>query len=193
MDSDVIHRVPIITLFAGMKGDTFKMRQAGWILNVHQERDFHRDALRVCITGRHDSYNLRMQSGIMLIDRVPHWGNAGNNLRFMEMLTTAPFEIRIDYIAQNLIIHANSEVVTLARDWSGLMEIKNPKSPKSFDDFYGFPSKEGTIILPESKIWTVQEHLDALRSIQQPAQDEILHRALSERKESKQILKLVAI
>lgn len=187
-EASIINRVPLITYFAGMRGDTISMVKFGWQLNVHKEEDYARDGLMIRITGKHDGFNLRMISGTMMFDRYH-----ARDEQFLQRLSSIPFEIKIEYIAQNLIISNQQLTATIARNWTGTIDILNPRNPKSFDDYYGFPERKDSIFIPENKIWTVQEHLDALMKIQQPTQDEILRRKLNENRDSKQIFKLMAV
>lgn len=190
MDSFLL-RVPINVSFAGMSGNTFKMAQCGWTLNVHKERDHARDALLVRISGKNDILSLRLISRTLVIDRIPHYGKAGSDIVFMESVSRIPFEVEIEHVARNFVITQHS-MTMISRDWNGLIEIKNPEKPLSFDNFFSFPEKSG-LVIHESKLWTIQQHLDAIMKEQQPLQDSILRDSLDGKVQSKDILKLIAI
>lgn len=162
------------------------MANSGWQLNVHQERSYEHGGIVIRITGKNQSLNLAMFSGKLLL------GWFRDEREFFETISRTPFEIKIEHVAQNFFF-ANPEMpmARLASDWDGLLEIRKPEQV-GFNELYGFNEKSA-IFIPEAKILSVQEHLDAIRSIQQPLQDEIMKMKLNDRKQSKEVFKLVAV
>lgn len=184
----ILAQAPVRVNFAGLQGDTAKMRQDGWELNVHSEHAHYRDSLVIGFSGVHRGYNLKMFSSKIVLDYSYIAMARGNALR---MLVDCRFEVLIKHVSEHMIFSNYEKIDLLASNWNGVMNIVEPCKQNSFEEYFEFPEVGKTLIIPENKIWTVQEHLDAIRSVQQPGQDEILRSAM-EKRHTKDVLKLIA-
>lgn len=84
---------------------------------------------------------------------------------------------RIEYCSRNIVFKVPvGHKAKVISSWSGVIGAPSLVDYKdvSFDDYYHFPSINETVFIPENKIWTIEEHLEAIRKAQQPLQDEIL-------------------
>lgn len=191
----LIERVPAKINFAGLSGTTADMVRNGWELNVMKHDESYRGCVEIRIGGRHKAMNLHFMSGSFTLDyEFFHSRQVQADPRMI--FSRIPWEIKMGYVAQNLIVSMDGEARSsvISRDWSGYMDIFKPMSSTPFEKLFEFPEASSQIYIPENKIWTVQEHLEAIRSAQQPLQDEILKDSMNQpAADHKQLLKLVAI
>lgn len=190
---NLIERVPAKINFAGLSGTTADMVRNGWDLNVLKHHESYRDCVEIRIGGRHKRLNLHFMSGSFSLD-YEFFHKRREQTDPMKIFSRIPWEITIGTLAQNIIVNMPGKTSVVSRDWSGYLDILKPKNDTPFEKLFEFPEASSHLYIPENKIWTVQEHLEAIRSVQQPVQDEILRESMNQTSsEYKQLLKLVAI
>ena len=186
---EFFHRAPVRVNFAGLSGDTYKMRQRGWELNVHSHESYEYAAIKISFSGVHRGYGLKMFTSTLMLDhRMISSGPVG----LIESIKHAEFEVLIETSARAFSISAPAPMSKITDNWSGLIEFNLGQKVSSFEEHFGFPEDGKVLIIPENKIWTVQEHLDAIRTVQQPHQDEILRGVMNDKKQVRDVIKLVA-
>jgi len=186
----LLSRSSALVNFAGLGGDTASMVKHGWELNVSKNQSQLRDSLSIRIAGVHRAMNLQFLSAPFELDYDFIFKNRGE---FLSQIIRAPWEIKVEAFARNIIVRDVDSAKIVSYDWSGYLDIhRNPSKMTSVADFFHFPERGSEIYIPEDKIWTVEEHLDSIRRMQEPLQDEILRNKLA-LPSHKQLLKLVAV
>lgn len=188
----VLERITARVNFAGLVGTTAEMVKNGWVLNVVKEVDGLRDCMRLRIGGHNKRLNLHCVSGEVILD-YEFFARRAHQMEAINYFSRIPWDVSISHVARNIIMESYSPRSIVSRDWSGYLDIKKPSKEMSISDFFGFPEASQSLFVPEKKIWTVQEHLDAIRGMQEPLQDEILRDYKFSKEEEKPLLKLVMI
>ena len=160
--------------FAGLIGTTRDMVRNGWELNLHADRSEIAPSIMLAISGKHRQLNLRLISARFNMDY--HYLSSIGLGEVFRYLSNSP--IRVSGCSENIVVamYGNTPPSVVSSNWSGQFGFADPVSIKQhdFDSLFHFPSNDNTIVIREDKIWTIEEHLDAIRKAQEPMQDEIL-------------------
>jgi hypothetical protein len=186
--------VPIPVDFAGLRGDTVSLVKSGWNLSLESHRRHDKDSILFRIAGKHEALRLNFISGSYEV--------TGEYLRYasdpMILLSNLMLPVRIENIANHIVLNTQSVGDMLAVNWSGElgmfdMSSSVPSRPRSFEEYFHFPSNNNQIVLPESKLWTIEDALDQIRKAQEPFQKELLKMKGNADSQVKTRLELVGI
>ena len=161
---------PIKVDFCGLVGDTLSMRQNGWTLNVESRAEYQYDGVSIYIAGKHDALKLRFLSGVMTFSRRSFMMDTDGFLKCLYIPCV------ISSMSNNIIVNmiGKSDLVSISNNWSGVIGTQTKAESYDLDDLFHFPTSDDSIIVPESKIWTIEEHLAEIRKAQAPFQEELL-------------------
>lgn len=152
--------------FAGLRGDTRSMQAEGWELSVDTQRDYQRAGYLYRLAGRHPSLNLRLLSGVALVDgRQTYMGNPIGNLEFP-----------IAFAAPNIMINLMDKPNFSSLNAESIEHFRVGYNERfDLDDLAMFRSYGGEqeIIVPSKKILEVQDYLSEILEQQQEKQREI--------------------
>lgn len=180
----ILQNAPIKTNFAGLRGDTLSMQNEGWQLNVDVQRAFEFHGWMVRLLGKHPGLNLRLYSGIATLDLSEL---ARDGMRaLLNWAETMEFPIAAHGIAQNIQLPSVSQPVT-----GRLVDFANPmmatiEKHKVFDlddcCFFRPINHDVDVYVPQDKIWTIQEHLNAVADMQADKQKELREKLRKKRR-----------
>lgn len=176
--------------FAGLIGTTRDMVRNGWELNLINSRMEMRDTMRMYFVGKHAILNLRLVSAAFEFSYSSFSRfSYGECFKYLQ---NSP--VRISACNERVIVALNDGVKELSANWSGTIGVSDitMRTPKDFDDIYHFPSRDNSILIREDKIWTIEEHLKAIREAQDPMQEQILRSSDSKTKSTTK-LQLIGI
>lgn len=169
---------PVKVNFAGLRGNTRDMQVDGWQLNVEVDRMVAAHGYQVRLIGKHTGLNLRLYSGVALIDMYELYAQRDIH-RWFERIE---FPISAHGVAKNIMMPA--PMSTTAKSFSvnfeePFIERVSVDKMMSLDDIYFFSSfdQSKTIYIPQEEEYETQKYLDKILASQKDKQKELREKA----------------
>lgn len=193
-EANLFHKLPVRVSFAGLRGTTLDMVHQGWELTLMEQPHLNRYEREFRFYGFHKKLDLRCASGPMFTE---------GRIRFVDYVAQAEFPVLVEAVARQISVHTTG-INIHTRSWDGgigvsrelfsntsmygmgnLQEFTIPTH--MIDELAQFSSltDDSDLFIPKDKIWTVEEHLNAIREIQEPIQKEIRRKLLDQQEREK--------
>lgn len=182
----ILRNSPIPVEYAGLRGTTASMQSQGWQINIEVNRAYEFHGYQIRLFGNHPNQAMQfisypfslsidacmLKSGIL----IPEWSPVQFYLLSPHLSLTVP--MREMPIGKPINFGDMS-----CEDFNPDMQDRHI----SLQECMVFKSfnEEATIYVPEDKIWTMEEHLKAIKEIQAPFQKELREKKRKEANRAK--------
>tara|TARA_R110002012_G_scaffold75891_1_gene191658 strand:- start:3693 stop:4310 length:618 start_codon:yes stop_codon:yes gene_type:complete len=161
----VLKNRPIKIHFAGMWGHTNEMQQAGWDFSITESYDFHRSFSIAC---RHREAKMYMWTHPIRSEDIRR---CIEQMDFIPSVQAVQCAHKVDFI-----LHEMPKLMPMDFSERFMVDKKEIVSLEDLMPFQGINS-ENEIFVPEKKVLTIQEMLNAVVEEQAPKQKELRQKA----------------